>query len=179
MTSSPRLELLGAQPPMGPTEGPSNHPQNQQRTSSRWPRTRRCLLKGCPLRFRPEQASQRYCGPQCRDAALEWSRWKAQRKYRATKNGKEKRRTQCQRNRDRAKSGKKQSLKADGDAARVISQRSFFECSCDRPGCYEMFVWSRRSPLQRFCSKECRRALERVWERERRWRERSEPDNHT
>lgn len=163
---------------MGPTETPSNHRQNQERTTSRWPRTRRCLLKGCPLRFRPQQASQRYCGPQCRQAALEWSRWKAQRKYRTTKNGKEKRRAQCRRNRDRVTSSKKQSLEADDDAARVISQRSFLECSCDRPGCYDMFGRSRRSPLQRFCSQECRRALERVWERERRWKE-SEPDKNS
>jgi hypothetical protein len=159
---------------MGPTEGPSNHPKNQDTT--RWPRTRRCLLKGCPLRFRPKQASQRYCGPQCRQAALEWSRWKAQRKYRVTKHGKEKRKAQCQRNRDRVKGGKKQgSDAAAATAARVISQKSIFEPSCDRPGCYELFVRSPRSPRQRFCSSECRRALERVWERERRWKERSEP----
>jgi len=48
----------------------------------------------------------------------------------------------------------------------------FFRHTCDRPGCYESFQRSRRSPLQRFCSHECRRALERVLERERRWRER-------
>src|SRR5208283_1447366 len=47
----------------------------------------------------------------------------------------------------------------------------FFSCSCDRPGCYVEFDRSRRSPLQRFCSQECRRAWERVWEREQRWRE--------
>src|SRR5436853_6532675 len=41
--------------------------------------------------------------------------------------------------------------------------------SCDRPGCYEQFL--PRSPRQKFCSKECQRAMERVWERERRWRE--------
>lgn len=48
----------------------------------------------------------------------------------------------------------------------------FFGHTCDRPGCYEHFERTRRSPLQRFCSQECRRALERVWERERRWSER-------
>ena len=156
---------------MGPTEGPSNHTQNQERTTARWPRTRRCLLKGCPLRFRPQQASQRYCGSQCRQAALDWSRWKAQQKYRATKQGKEKRQAQCLRNRDRVKSRKKEGLKAAADAARVISRKTIFACSCDRPGCYEMFVLSTRSPWQRFCSMECRRAMERVRERERRWKE--------
>jgi hypothetical protein len=48
----------------------------------------------------------------------------------------------------------------------------FFGHTCDRPGCYECFERTRRSPLQRFCSQECRRALERVLERERRWRKR-------
>ena len=43
------------------------------------------------------------------------------------------------------------------------------EISCDRPGCYELFVRTRRSPARRFCGKPCRRALERVWQREARW----------
>ncbi len=57
----------------------------------------------------------------------------------------------------------------------VITNRSlriFFGATCDRPGCYERFQPTRRAPLQRFCSQECRRALERVWERERRWKKR-------
>lgn len=57
---------------------------------------------------------------------------------------------------------------------RGSSLESFFDgCCCDRPGCYEGFVRRRRSPRQRFCSHACRRAMERVWERERRWRRRS------
>jgi hypothetical protein len=55
---------------------------------------------------------------------------------------------------------------------RGSSLRNVFDGCCDRPGCYECFVRSRRSPRQRFCSHACRRALERVWERERRWRRR-------
>src|SRR5438128_12598054 len=52
--------------------------------------------------------------------------------------------------------------------------RIFFGDTCDRPGCYEGFERNRRSPLQRFCCHDCRRALERVLERERRWRERGQ-----
>ena len=55
---------------------------------------------------------------------------------------------------------------------RGSSLRNFFDGCCDRPGCYECFVRSRRSPRQRFCSHACRRAMECVWERERRWRRR-------
>jgi hypothetical protein len=51
-------------------------------------------------------------------------------------------------------------------------EKKYFARSYDRPGCYEEFQWNPRSPLQRFCSHSCRRALERVLERERHWRER-------
>ena len=44
-----------------------------------------------------------------------------------------------------------------------------FDACCDRPGCYEGFVRQRRSPLERFCSHECRRAMERAWERGALW----------
>jgi hypothetical protein len=45
---------------------------------TRRPRTRRCLLKGCEQRFRPRQVRQRYCSDRCREAARDWSLWKAQ-----------------------------------------------------------------------------------------------------
>lgn len=43
--------------------------------------------------------------------------------------------------------------------------------SCERPGCYEVFITTSRSPRQKFCSEECWRAMNRVLKRERRWRE--------
>ena len=52
-----------------------------------------------------------------------------------------------------------------------VATEHFFDHCCDRPGCYESFVPQRRSPLQRFCSHTCRSALERVQERERRWKQ--------
>jgi hypothetical protein len=45
---------------------------------------------------------------------------------------------------------------------------------CSRPGCYELFLAEHRSPLKKFCSCSCRRALRRVIEREQRWRRRQE-----
>lgn len=63
----------------------------------------------------------------------------------------------------------------EGASAQIPpTKRISYDHSCDRPGCYQMFALSKRSPLQRFCSHDCRRALERVLERERRWRERGE-----
>ena len=41
--------------------------------------------------------------------------------------------------------------------------------SCERPGCYEVFLSTSGSPRQKFCSKECQRAMKRVAEREQRW----------
>ena len=110
---------------MGPTEGPSNDPKNQDRRKARRPRTRRCLLKGCEKRYRPKKAAQRYCSPECRQAARKWSLWKGQRKYRGTQAGKEKRQAQCRRNRERVKARRKPQLKPAPETARVITSKFF------------------------------------------------------
>jgi hypothetical protein len=161
---------------MGPPENPTKPPQNQEtspwrrrKRPRRRPRTRCCLLKGCEQRFRPRQAGQRYCSAGCRAAARVWSWWKARQAYRATPAGKEKRNGQSRRYRERLRNGKSSDPEVVGGAPRVITRKFFFAACCDRPGCYEGFVQQRRSPLQRFCSHQCRRAMERVWERERRW----------
>jgi len=54
---------------------------------------------------------------------------------------------------------------------RGSSLRIFFDHCCDRPGCYQGFAQQPRSPRQRFCSRACRWAMERVQQRERRWRQ--------
>jgi hypothetical protein len=41
---------------------------------------------------------------------------------------------------------------------------------CHRPGCYERFEIPDHPPLQKFCNADCRQALRRVLERERRLR---------
>lgn len=71
----------------------------------------------------------------------------------------------------RQKSGNHQSRKQLTTLRGSSLPNILFDHSCDRPGCYEGFVRARRSPLQRFCSHACRRALERVQERERRWKQ--------
>jgi len=159
---------------MGPSDHPTNLSPNQARTRSRQrkrprrqPRRRRCLLKGCEKRYRPRRARQRYCSPECREAARAWSHWKAQHRYRATAAGKQKRNGQSRRYRERVRNRKPAEKQAVPETARVISIE-FFSCSCDRPGCYVEFDRTRRSPLRRFCLQECRHALERVRERERR-----------
>jgi hypothetical protein len=113
---------------MGLSERPTSDPQNQEATRcvhpARRPRTRVCLLKGCEQPFHPQQASDRYCSTACREQAREWSEWKAQQKYRATPSGKEKRKAQSRRYRER-RNRKEQTGEAADEAARVISPNFF------------------------------------------------------
>jgi hypothetical protein len=115
---------------MGPPESLTRHRENQatgrRKRRARRPRLRRCLLKGCEQRFHPRQARQRYCSDGCRKAARQWSRWKAQQRYRATAPGQQKRNGQSRRYRERAKSRKRQEPEAVNEGARVITQEQFF-----------------------------------------------------
>jgi len=116
---------------MGPPEDCTRQPGRPERGGgrkppSRRPRTRECLLKGCARRFRPCRARERYCSHECRQAAREWSRWKAQQRYRATAAGKEKRSGQGRRYRDRVRRRKQATpAEAHPEAARVITQQFF------------------------------------------------------
>lgn len=110
---------------MGLPERRTDAPKNQEATR-RWrptrrPRTRRCLLKGCPNSFHPQQASERYCSAPCREKAREWSAWKTQQIYRATPKGKKMRNAQSQRYRERVRNRKEQAC----ETARVSSPNFF------------------------------------------------------
>src|SRR5262249_28389052 len=110
-------------------ENLSDHREEQagrRKPSSRRPRARRCLLKGCEQSFRPRQPSQRYCSAECRTAARRWSRWKAQQRYRTTEAGRAKRNAQSRRHRERVKSRKSPEPEAENEAARVITPEHFF-----------------------------------------------------
>jgi predicted nucleic acid-binding Zn ribbon protein len=145
-------------------------PRPRPRPRPHQPRPRQCLLKGCERWFRPRRASERYCSPKCRQEARKWSQWKAQQKYRKTLAGREKRKGQSQRYRERVRNRSQAAPEeSPPGGARVITGK-IFDHSCDRPGCYAGFERQPRSPAQRFCSHACRRAMERVWQRERRWR---------
>ena len=116
---------------MGLPESPTRHRENQEagrrkRNAARRPRMRRCLLKGCEQRFHPCQARQRYCRERCREAARQWSRWKAQQRYRETAAGQEKRNGQSRRYRERVKNRKPPEPEAVNDPARVITTEHFF-----------------------------------------------------
>lgn len=137
------------------------------------PRCRCCLLKGCERRFRPRHPLSRYCSPSCQSAARRWSRWQAARQYRRTEQGRRRRREQCRRYRQRRPCRK---TAADGPAADEPAgceghhrETASEESPCGRPGCYELFPISPRSPAQKFCGPLCQKALRRVLVREARW----------
>jgi hypothetical protein len=84
----------------------NQHKTARQARRVRRPRTRACLLKGCERRFRPVHALTRYCGEECREQARRWREWKAQHHYRQSAGGKQKRREQSRRYRERCKQAK-------------------------------------------------------------------------
>lgn len=147
-------------------------------------RRRRCLLKGCERWFRPCHPQGRYCSAGCRQAARRWRRWYASRHYRATEQGKQRRRAQSRRYRQRrqqataALADNAAAPGAAGAAPRREGQRpaqhlvNFVWRPCRRPGCYQLFPVRPRSPAQHFCSCSCRQALRRVLDREAHWRRR-------
>jgi hypothetical protein len=168
---------------VGPLQYPSEASPTQQGRCHY--RQRRCLLKGCERWYLPAQPQSRYCSVACREAARRWRRWRASRRWRATPQGQERRREQSRRyrlrRRERVLSAAKSAAGSAGAADVVaacegqrpaVAGEDFVWRPCRRPGCYELFVLSARSPSQHFCSCVCRRALRRVLDREAHWRRR-------
>ena len=115
---------------MGPSESATGQLENQggrRRRVARRPRLRLCLLKGCEQRFHPRQARQRYCSEGCRAAARRWSRARAQRRYRATSVGKQRRNGQSQRYRERVRIRQPAEPEGVAEPARVITKNFFRE----------------------------------------------------
>jgi hypothetical protein len=154
----------------------------------RWRRLRRCLLKDCERWFRPVRPQCRYCSEKCRQAARRWRRWRAQQKYRASRNGRAHRQQQARRYRRRcqarscscqcAPGAAMAAPPADSSAAACEGKRLLEKGekvslgACDRPGCYVLFPAGSAYNPRRFCCVLCRRALRCVLEREARWRRR-------
>lgn len=160
---------------MGPAEDCTCQPGHAEgaggrKRRSHRPRTRRCLLKGCERRFRPWRSRQRYCSRECRQAARQWSRWKAQQRYRATAAGKKKRNGQSRRYRERVRNRKQATPEeALPEPARVITQdffRPLLRPAWLLPGIRRAAAIARPAVL----FARVPRRLERVWRCERRWR---------
>jgi hypothetical protein len=164
--------------------GPSQRPARCGGVQGAWPgrcspRRRLCLLKSCEQSFVPTHPQARYCSAACQAAAHRWRRWCASRTYRATPRGQARRREQCRQYRQRLQARQAEqeaqpsSAPEDPSAEPREGQRpasNSEESCCARPGCYELFVRGRRSPLQKCCGSLSRLALRRVRQREARWR---------
>jgi len=172
---------------------PPSSPSSQE--LSRRGRWCQCLLKGCERWFWPSRPQSRYCSAGCRQQARRWRRWLASRRWRASERGRARRRQQGQRYRQRRRQARAAELAARAASSLApavmpaAAQESHLRVGregqrpanfgddfsvhpCHRPGCYALFRLSARSPGQRFCCAQCRRALRRVLDRESKWRRR-------
>ena len=140
-------------------------------------RQRRCLLKGCEANFKPSHPLSRYCSDACRHAAKKWAQQRANRRYRGSLHGKQTRREQAARYRRRVKERETVSTEVVRSGWEGYKSLEPDEKYCCRPGCYEIFKVTSRSPLKRFCNSDCRRALRAVLVREKRWRQNLPPAN--
>jgi len=142
---------------------------------------RRCLLKGCEQWFTPRHPRTHYCSETCRQGARRWRRWQAAQRYRASALGRESRREQSrryrQRCRERAAASADVECQREGQRMTPPSQE-FSGQPCDRPGCYELFALPHEHSCKRFCSLACRLALRRVLDREARYRARRRRRGH-
>ena len=170
-TTFPPPDRSGASPPVGLFECPRALAPRQPGRFRRWhPCCCRCLLKGCERWFLPPWPQARYCSPTCRKVAAHWRSWHASQTYRATIQGKERRREQAQRRRDRQRAAlaePRPQTPSIEPALPVIGVQATFtsdstpiiptDCQnvgqrpaeirpescglpCSRPGCYVLFL---------------------------------------
>lgn len=176
-------QTQGASPPVGREEPTSEQADRtraprRRRRRARRPRLRTCHRKGCRRRYLPVRRNQRYCGdPVCRRLLRRWQAAKRQRKRRATPDGQKKHRDEERERRrhrrprgdrperERSPSSEPRRKPPRGHAGRHTRHGPI----CDRPGCWEPPRPSVRTKA-RYCGDECRIAVRRVVDRERKWR---------
>ena len=158
------------------TSAPMGRPQDKPRSrnTARSARSRDCLRKGCSQVFQPARWNQRYC--QETECTRQLRRWQAAKRQRAHRQSpaNRKRHAQAEAKRRRARAARpagnepvadKKTAGQDGAWSRSEEIPSEF---CDRPGCYEPLPDDSRAPA-RYCGSDCRRAMRRVRDRERKW----------
>lgn len=133
---------------------------------------RTCLRKGCGQVFQAACWNQRYCqDPDCLGKVRRWQAAKRQRLHRQSPENRKRQAEAQARRRQRARSAMaERSDSPDAPAAKGALSRSN-EISadfCGRPGCYEPLPSQCRAPA-RYCGHDCRRAVRRVLDRERKW----------
>lgn len=133
----------------------------------------KCLRRGCENHYTPRRWNQRFCGQaECQRLVRRWQAAKRQRRVRQTEQGRER---HNRRERQRRLAKRQRPEQASAPAPPAVSaikppQRAWSRCKnhpkdfCDRPGCYDP-VRPSRSRAARYCSNDCRRAVERVRDR--------------
>ena len=154
------------------------------KSASRGVPSRTCLRKGCGQVFQPTRWNQRYCRePRCLREVHRWQAAKRQRVYRRSAENR-KRHAEAEARRRRAK---KEAANAAECSTNTRSEEAVPGSSpestrggawsrsnkipadfCDRPGCYEPLPADSRAPA-RYCGGDCRQAIRRVRDRERKW----------
>jgi hypothetical protein len=163
----PRAFPLGVAAPVGALHDTHRHSRLPR---ARRPRPRTCFRKGCGRKYQPRCWNQRYCqDPEC---LRQVRRWQAARRQTERRRNERVRAQHAQAEKERRQRDKispkaiesPEVAPARGHAAKFFSPLSL----CDRPGCYEPPVISRRNPA-RFCCAACRQAVRNVLDRERKW----------
>jgi hypothetical protein len=171
---SPRAFPWESEAPVGSGQGTGKH---RRRARGRRPRPRNCLRKGCTRKYQPRCHHQRYCqDPECRRELRRWfaARRQAQRRKDAdvTIQHAEAEKARRQRLKSASQSIENPELApARGHAAQIFLSLPL----CDRPGCHEHPVKSRRNRA-RYCCPACRQAVRNVLDRERKWHSRNTSD---
>jgi hypothetical protein len=147
--------------------------------------TRPCHRKGCNAVFVPRRWNQRFCQtPEC---LRELRRWQAAKRQQRRRSRAEVRRQHAEAERDRRRRRREEARVGQAKQSCLTSSSSLPKsrlkrCAwsrsknnlgdfCDRAGCYEPLRSSCRAPAH-YCSDECRQAMHRVRDRERKYRRR-------
>lgn len=158
---------------MGQDHGTLN--QGGSTRSDRRLRPRVCLRKGCAQTYQPLRWNQRYC--QDPDCLCEVRRWQAARRQRAHRRSPRNRQRHAsaeaarrqQRRKTSKTTGQDRNSRLQETTSRAWSRsKNNSQDLCCRPGCYEAPRPSHRVP-SRYCGDDCRQAIRRVRDRERKW----------
>lgn len=152
--------------------------QNNQNSASaaRSLRSRPCLRKGCESLYEPTRWNQRYCqDPDCRREVRRWQATKRQQAHRRLPENRRKHaEAEAKRRQAQATCPGPDRVPSDhgpGSTQVIEAWSRGKEKSadfCDRPGCYEPVPGDSRAPA-RYCEADCRKAVRRVQDRERKW----------
>ncbi len=141
---------------------------------------RTCLRKGCGRRFPAGRHNQRYCRePECLAELRRWQAAKRQHKHRAGAEGRQQHAEAERRRRKRKASAAAVPQEGQRPATAAAPARGHAahehpQVFCARPGCYQAVRESPGAPAS-YCGDDCRAAVNRVRDRERKWLLRNRP----